>query len=78
MGYDVLSGIIQLYYLGTQFAVQEYADDIRAARDEALDAIKGAKTDMQEYLLLNAWLADNCQFNMAYIMKEMVGLHRLL
>lgn len=72
VGYDVLSGIIQLYYLGTQFAVQEYADDIRAARDEALDAIKGAKTDMQEYLLLNAWLADNCQFNMAYIMKEMV------
>ena len=72
IGYDVLSGIIQLYLLGTQFAVSEYADEIRAARDEALDAIKDATTDMQEYLLLNAWLADNCQFNMAYIMEQMV------
>ena len=29
-------------------------------------------TEMQEYLALNSWLADNCQFAMDYIMPEMV------
>lgn len=75
VGYDVLSGIIQLYILGTQFAVDEengFKDEIIAGRNEALEAIKDADSDMQEYLILNDWLADNCQFNMAYIMEQMV------
>ena len=78
VGYDVLSGIIQLYYLGTQFAVTEYKDEVIAGRDEALAAMAPATTsemgtsEMQEYLLLNDWLANNCQFAMDYIMDEMV------
>ncbi|MDY4923075.1 MAG: hypothetical protein SO117_08645, partial [Frisingicoccus sp.] len=72
VGYDVLSGIIQLYYLGTQFAVTEYKDEVIAGRDAALAAMAPATSDMQEYLLLNDWLANNCQFAMDYIMDEMV------
>ncbi|MGN0249984.1 MAG: hypothetical protein ACI4EH_01280, partial [Oliverpabstia sp.] len=70
--FETLSGIIQLYYLGTQFAVSEYADEIRDGRDEALDVLEDGMTEMQEYLALNDWLADNCQFAMDYIMEEMV------
>ncbi|MGN0267254.1 MAG: hypothetical protein ACI4D7_06210, partial [Lachnospiraceae bacterium] len=75
VGYDVLSGIIQLYILGTQFAVDEengFRDEIIAARNEALSVLTDDMTDMQKYLALNGWLADNCQFNMAYIMEQMV------
>lgn len=72
IGYDVLSGIIQLYYLGTQFAVSEYKDEVIAGRDEALSVLKDGMTDMQEYLAINGWLANNCQFAMDYIMDEMV------
>lgn len=73
VGYDVLSGIIQLYYLGTQFAVTEYKDEVIAGRDAALAAMEPAgESEMQRYLLLNDWLANNCQFAMDYIMDEMV------
>lgn len=70
--YATLSGIVQLYYLGTQFAVNEYADEIKAGRDSALKVLEDGMTEMQEYLALNDWLADNCQFAMDYIMPEMV------
>ncbi|MCI5648708.1 MAG: S-layer homology domain-containing protein [Fusicatenibacter sp.] len=72
IGYDVLSGIIQLYYLGTQFAVSEYKDEVIAGRNEALSVLKDGMTEMQEYLAINDWLANNCQFAMDYIMDEMV------
>lgn len=70
--YETLSGIVQLYYLGTQFAVSEYADEIKEGRDAALSVLEDGMTEMQEYLALNDWLADNCQFAMDYIMPEMV------
>lgn len=70
--YATLSGIVQLYYLGTQFAVNEYADEIREGRDDALSVLEDGMTEMQEYLALNGWLAENCQFAMDYIMPEMV------
>ena len=70
--YDTLYGIVSLYYLGTSYAVSEYADEIKAGRNEALSVLKDGMTDMQEYLALNSWLADNCQFAMDYIMEEMV------
>lgn len=70
--YATLSGIVQLYYLGTQFAVNEYADEIREGREDALSVLEDGMTEMQEYLALNGWLAENCQFAMDYIMPEMV------
>ena len=72
VGYDDLFGIVQLYYLGTQFAVSEYKDEVIAGRNEALSVLEDDMTEMQTYLALNDWLANNCQFAMDSIMKEMV------
>ncbi|MGN0704740.1 MAG: S-layer homology domain-containing protein [Lentihominibacter sp.] len=72
IGYDVLSGLVQLYYLGTQFAVSEYKDEVIAGRNEALASIEEGMTTVQKYLAINEWLAANCTFAMDYIMEEMV------
>ena len=73
VGYDTLSGLIQLYMMATQFSITEYKDDVIAARNEALSVIEDGMTTVQKYIALNGWMADNCNFAMDSIMDEMVA-----
>ena len=69
--YDDLTGMILNFYYGEQLGVQYYGNAIKAARDEALNAIKasGAQTEAQKLLVLNDWLAHKNTFDMPYIMN---------
>ena len=71
MSYDDLTGMIQNFYFGDALGVQFYGAAVEAARNEVLDQIaaSGAKTDVQKYLIINNWLAQNVVFDMEYIMN---------
>lgn len=71
--YDDLCGMIMNFQYGDQYGIQFYGDTIRTKRDAALAAVEssGAVTDVQKLLVLNDWVAQNCTFDMAYIMNQM-------
>ena len=71
MTYDQITGMIQTFMMADQFGVQLYGDAIVSARNEILDLIEasGAQTDVQKYLVINNWLAQNVIFDMEYIMN---------
>lgn len=70
--FDELQGMLVIFLYTDVLGVQFYGDAIKAARDEALQAVKdsGAKTEAQKQLVLNDWLAENVIFDMPYIMGE--------
>lgn len=70
--FDDLVGMIQNFYYGDKFGIQYYSSKVKSQRDAALQAVKdsGAKTQIQEYLVLNDWLAQEDTFDMAYIMNS--------
>lgn len=70
--FDELQGMLVIFLYTDVLGVQFYGDAIKAARDEALQAVKdsGAKTEAQKLLVLNDWLAENVTFDMPYIMGE--------
>ena len=72
VAYADLEGMLMIFYFTDVLGVQFYGDAIKAARDEALQAIvdSGAQTDAQKLLVLNDWLAEVCTFDMPYIMGE--------
>lgn len=72
VAYSDLEGMLMIFYFTDVLGVQFYGDAIKAARDEALQAVidSGAQTDAQKLLVLNDWLAEVCTFDMPYIMGE--------
>ncbi len=70
--YDELVGTIQIFLYGDTFGVEYYGSDMIAAKDEALQAVEesGAETEEQKLLVLNDWMANNCSFDMEYIMNQ--------
>lgn len=75
MSYDDIVGMIQNFLYGDALGVAFYGDIIRAARDEVLAKVEasGAQTDVQKYLVINDWLAQNTTFDMPYIMNQNKG-----
>lgn len=69
MPIDQVEGVISLFHYANVFALQLKGADIVAAREAALKAVAGAKTDVQKHLLLTNWLAQWCTFDMPYIME---------
>ena len=69
--YDDLVGMIQNFLYADKFGIEFYGKQVKASRDEVMKAIKesGAKTEAQKILVINDWLAHNCEFDMAYIMN---------
>lgn len=70
--YDDVIGMIQNFLYGDKYALEYYADEVKSQRDAALNEVKesGAKTQIQKYLVLNDWLAQENTFDMAYIMNS--------
>lgn len=70
--YATLEGMMVIFLYTDILGIDFYGDAIKAARDEALQAVKdsGAKTEAQKQLVLNDWLAENVIFDMPYIMGE--------
>lgn len=69
--YDDLLGMIQNFLYADKFGLEFYGDKVKASRDEVMKAVKesGAKTEAQKILVINDWLAHNCEFDMSYIMN---------
>ena len=70
--FDQLQGMLVIFLYTDVLGVQFYGEAIKAARDEALQAIKdsGAQTEAQKLLVLNDWMAEITIFDMPYIMGE--------
>ncbi len=68
--YDTLKGTIDLFQLGNGILVQLYGEQLLAAKDEALAQLNDGMTDIEKLLALNDWLAEKCNFDMAYIMSK--------
>ncbi|MBQ5867474.1 MAG: hypothetical protein IIW56_12480, partial [Oscillospiraceae bacterium] len=70
--YADLEGMLVIFLYTDILGLQFYGDAIKAARDEALQAVKdsGAQTEAQKLLVLNDWLAEVNTFDMPYIMGE--------
>ncbi|MDO4942891.1 MAG: Ig-like domain-containing protein, partial [Lachnospiraceae bacterium] len=70
--YDELMGMIQNFLYGDKFGIEYYGSKVKDQRDAALTAVEksGAKTQIQKYLVLNDWLAQQATFDMAYIMNQ--------
>ena len=69
--YDDLVGMVQNFLYADKFGIEFYGNDVKASRDEVMKAVKdsGAITEAQKILVINDWLAHNCEFDMAYIMN---------
>ena len=69
--YDDITGMITTFLFADQFGVQLYGQAVKSARDEVLSQVdaSGAKTDVQKYMVINNWLAQNVTFDMEYIMN---------
>ena len=70
--YDDLNGMILNFLYGDQFGVEYYGDKVESQRDAALKAVEdsGAKSKVQQLLVLNDWLGQQNTFDMAYIMNS--------
>lgn len=68
--YDTLKGTIDLFQLGNGILVQLYGTQLLAAKEEALAQLNDGMTDIEKLLALNDWLAEKCNFDMAYIMSK--------
>ena len=71
LSYDDITGMITTFLFADTFGVQLYGDAVKSARDEILDLVEasGAQTDVQKYMVINNWLAQNVEFDMEYIMN---------
>ncbi len=69
--YDTVYGLVQIYYLSTVIGSQQFGDQIRSQRDQALACLDEGMSDIEKYLALNDWLANHCTFAMASIMEVM-------
>ena len=69
--YDDLVGMVQNFLYADKFGIEFYGNDVKASRDEVMKAVEdsGAKTEAQKILVINDWLAHNCEFDMSYIMN---------
>ena len=71
LSYDDITGMIQTFLYADALGVNLYGEAVTTARDEILALIEksGALTEAQQYLVINNWLAQNCTFDMEYIMN---------
>ena len=71
VSYDEITGMIQNFLYADALGVAFYGDTVRNARNEVLALVKasGAQTDVQKYMVINNWLAQNVVFDMPYIMN---------
>lgn len=70
MDYDTIVGIIDLFTYANQFAVMMKAKEMGTVIKTALSGIpSGADTTEEILLYINDWLAQNCTFDMPYIME---------
>lgn len=70
--FNDLNGMILNFIYGDQFGVEYYGDKVESQRDAALKAVEdsGAKSKVQQLLVLNDWLGQQNTFDMAYIMNS--------
>ena len=69
LDYQTASGIVSMFTMANQFAVNLHGQDLLDARDSALKSIENCQTTQEKLLALNDWLANWATFDMAYIMK---------
>ncbi|MDO5410584.1 MAG: hypothetical protein Q4F21_09055 [Lachnospiraceae bacterium] len=69
VSFDEVKGVVDLFTLANQFAVNMHGGDIIKAKDEAMKSISSDMSRIEKYLALNDWLAHWCTFDMAYIME---------
>ena len=71
VSYDEITGMIQNFLYADALGVAFYGDIVRNARNEVLALVEasGAQTDVQKYMVINNWLAQNVVFDMPYIMN---------
>lgn len=63
-------GMVQLFYIGAQLAVNMYGDQLLAAKNDALSQLTDDMSDTEKLLVLNDWLANWSSFAMEYIMRD--------
>ncbi|MGM9626286.1 MAG: hypothetical protein ACI3XM_11345, partial [Eubacteriales bacterium] len=70
--YDDVVGMLQVFMYGNALGSELYRDAIAAKRDDAMEAIEasGAITYAQKLIVLNNWIAQNVEFDMAYLMNS--------
>lgn len=70
MDYATITGILDLFTYANQFAVMMKGEEMGTAIESALGSIpSGADTTEEILLHINDWLAQNCTFDMPYIME---------
>ncbi|MCD8018054.1 MAG: hypothetical protein LUF92_00245, partial [Clostridiales bacterium] len=69
--YDNLVGTIQIFAYAYSFGIEYYGDELLEVKDEVMEAVEesDAQTDAQKLLIINDWLGENVNFDMAYIMN---------
>ena len=66
--FDDIDGTVTMFTTANQMAVGMFGKELLASRDEALACLKDDMSTEQKLLALNDWLADEAQFDMAYLM----------
>ena len=71
MDYATITGILDLFTYANQFAVMLKADAMGDAIEDAMTEVytSGADTTEETLLVITNWLAQNCTFDMPYIME---------
>ena len=67
--FDDIDGTVTMFTTANQMAVGMFGEELLASRDEALACLKDDMSTEQKLLALNDWLADEAQFDMAYLMN---------
>lgn len=67
--FDEIMGAIQALYFGNVFGIQFYGQQLLAAKDQALKAVKdsGATTEVDKLLVLTDWLCQHSSFELEFI-----------
>ena len=70
VSFDDLQGMLGLFMIGNQLAVQMYGEQLLQVKDQALSHISDDMSTIEKMLVLNDWLANWSTFDMAYIMNK--------
>ena len=67
--FEMLYGTVQMFHQGNQAAVENMGSQLLAVKDQALSHLDNSMSTVEKLLVLNDWLADWANFDMAYIMN---------
>ena len=70
MDYTTITGLLDMFTMANQFTVAMKAEEMGDAIEAVMTEVQksGADTEAEVLLAINDWLAQNCTFDMPYIM----------